>query len=169
MGYLSILLTESSKKIFTIVFPFGYFECQVLPQGAKPTTDIFQSRMVGMFASMQGNRPYPYLDDIFHHKSNTFDECLGILTEIFERLGKHGMQVNLKKSELMAETPTLLGFELTPAESRSTFKRIEAILKLAKPNNKKRVRRINGIVKFIKKIYTKSRRNYAATHQFDQR
>ena len=65
MGYLSIPLTESSKKLFTIVFPFGYFECQVLPQGAKPATDIFQSRMVGMFASMWENRPYPYLDDIF--------------------------------------------------------------------------------------------------------
>ena len=41
MGYLSIPLTESSKNLFTIVFPFGYFECQVLPQGAKPATDFF--------------------------------------------------------------------------------------------------------------------------------
>ena len=99
---------------------------------------------------MHENRPYPYLDDIFHHKGNTFDECLGILIEIFERLGKHGMQVNLEKSELMAETLTLLEFELTWTGSRPTSKRIEAILKLGKPKNKKGVRRINGIVNFIK-------------------
>ena len=65
MGYLSIPLTESNKKLFTIVFPFVYFKYQVLPQGAKPATDIFQSRMVEMFASMWKNRPYPYLDDFF--------------------------------------------------------------------------------------------------------
>ena len=120
------------------------------PQGAKPATDIFQSRMVGMFASMRENRPYPYLDDIFYHKGKTFDECLGILEEIFDRLEKHGMQVNLEKSELMAETLTLLGFQLTRTGSRPTSKRIEAILKLGKPKDKRGVRRINGIVNFIK-------------------
>ena len=60
------------------------------------------------------------------------------------------MQVNLEKSELMAKTFTLLGFELTRTGSRPTSKRIEAILKLGKPKNKKGVRRINGIVNFIK-------------------
>ena len=42
MGYLSIPLTKRSMKLFTIVFPFGYFECQVLPEGARLATDIFQ-------------------------------------------------------------------------------------------------------------------------------
>ena len=60
------------------------------------------------------------------------------------------MQVNLEKSELMAETLTLLGFQLTRTGSRPTSKRIEAILKLDKPKNKKGVRRINGILNFIK-------------------
>ena len=91
MGYLSTLLTKWSMELFTIVFPFGYFECQVLPQGAKPATDIFQSRIVGMFASMREDRPYPYLDDISRHKGKTFDECLGILLEIFKRLKDNNM------------------------------------------------------------------------------
>ena len=60
------------------------------------------------------------------------------------------MQVNLDKSELMAETLTLLELELTQTRSRPTSKRIEAILKLVKPKNKKGVRPTNGIVNFIK-------------------
>ena len=86
---------------------------------------------------MREERPYLYLDDIFHHKGNTFDECLGILTEIFKRLQDNGMQVNLKKSKLMAETLTLLGFELTRTGFRSMAARIEAILKFGQPKDKR--------------------------------
>ena len=42
--YLSIPLDDAARKLLTIVFPFGYFECLVLPQGVKPATDIFQAR-----------------------------------------------------------------------------------------------------------------------------
>ena len=83
MGYLSIPLDDAARKLLTIVLPFGYFECLVLPQGVKSATDIFQARMVSIFASMQMNRPCPYLVDIFHYKRETFDECLQILNEIF--------------------------------------------------------------------------------------
>ena len=106
--------------------------------------------MAGIFASMRENRPYPYLNNIFHHKGKIFDECPGFLSKHFDRIGKHGMQVNLEKSELMAETLTLLGFQLTRTGSRPTAKRIKAILKLGKPKDKRGVRRINGIVNFIK-------------------
>ena len=69
MGYLSIALTEPSKKILTIVMPFGFFECCVLPMGVSPATDKFQARMVGLFASMsKETRPDPYIDDILHAK-----------------------------------------------------------------------------------------------------
>ena len=42
MRSLSIPLDEAVRKLLTIVFPFGYFDCLVLPQGVKPATDIFQ-------------------------------------------------------------------------------------------------------------------------------
>jgi hypothetical protein len=66
MGYLSIPLTDESKALLTIVTMFGFFECCVLPMGVKPGTDIFQSRMVGVFQPMRENRPKPYIGDIFH-------------------------------------------------------------------------------------------------------
>ena len=42
MGYLSMPLQGPSKTTLTIIMPFGLFECQVLPQGVKPATDIVQ-------------------------------------------------------------------------------------------------------------------------------
>ena len=82
MDYLSIPFDDAAHELLTSVFPCGYFECLVLSQGVKPATDIFQVRMVGIFAGMQMNRPLPYLDDIFHYKGKTFSECLKILDKI---------------------------------------------------------------------------------------
>ena len=101
MSYLSIPLTDETKKILTIVTMFGIFECCVLPMGIKPATDIFQSRMVGIFHGMP-NKPNPYIDDIFYGKGEDFDSHLSILDDIFQHLSDHSMQVNLDKSELCA-------------------------------------------------------------------
>jgi hypothetical protein len=46
MGYPSIPLNDESKKILTIVMPFGAFEYLTLPMGVMPASDLFQARMV---------------------------------------------------------------------------------------------------------------------------
>jgi hypothetical protein len=118
--------------------------------GIKPATDIFQSRMVGLFQSMQESKPKPYIDDIFHGKGNTFNEHLSILDEICTRLEEAGMQANLDKSKLCAIEVDHLGFTLQKDGFRPMKKRVEAILKLAPPTKVKKVRRLLGIINFIK-------------------
>ena len=49
MGYLSLPLDEPSKVIITSIMPFWLFECQVLPQGVKPASDIFQGQTTLLF------------------------------------------------------------------------------------------------------------------------
>ena len=95
MGYLSILRTTETQKLLTIITPFGFFECCVLPMGIKLATDIFQSRMVGIFLSMQTNKPNPYINDIFLDNGHDFESHLTILDEIFQWLKDAGMQVNM--------------------------------------------------------------------------
>ena len=99
---------------------------------------------------MQMNRPCPYLDDIFQ----TFDKCLQILDEIFERPSEAGMQLNLDKSHIMAIQVELLGFILMRTGAKPIPKRIEAILKLAPPENVRGCWRIIGIINFIKNHIT---------------
>jgi hypothetical protein len=133
MGHLSIPLTPETQKLLTIVTPFGFFECLVLPMGIKPATDIFQSRMVGIFLSMRTNKPNPYIDDIFHGKGHDFKSHLTILDEIFQRLKDAGMQVNLTKSTLCSKEVEFLGFALKETGFQPTKKRIEASSKLLHP------------------------------------
>jgi hypothetical protein len=83
MGYLSIPLTPETQKLLTIVTRFCFFKCCVLPMGVRPATDIFQSRMVGIFISVKTNKANPYIDGIFLGKGKDFDGHLIILDEIF--------------------------------------------------------------------------------------
>jgi hypothetical protein len=52
MGYLHINLAQSARNIFTVVMSFGFYKCTKLQMGVMPATDIFQSRMVSVFADM---------------------------------------------------------------------------------------------------------------------
>ena len=94
MGYLSIPVSENAQKILMIVVLFGFFECLVLPMGVTPTTDIFQVRMVLVFASMGENWPSPYINDILLTKGATFEDHLCLLEMCLKLLMDAGMQVN---------------------------------------------------------------------------
>ena len=68
MGYPSIPLNDDARKILTILMPFGAYECLTLPMGVMPASDLFQARMVHIFADKNNKRPFPYIDDILHFK-----------------------------------------------------------------------------------------------------
>jgi len=98
MGHPSIPLDEETRSILTIITPFGAYECLTLPMGVMPASDIFQARMVDLFANMGKNRPYPYIDDILHFKGDTFEEHILILGQILQLFESIGMQVSAEKS-----------------------------------------------------------------------
>ncbi len=108
--------------------PFGLFECQVLPMGVKPATDIFQSRIVRLFAPMQDCAPSSYLDDNLHIKGKDFIEHLSILDEVLTQIEEAKLQVNAKKSTWCANTLEFLGFVSYPDGYAPLPKSVETII-----------------------------------------
>lgn len=102
--------------------------------GIKPATNIFQSRMAGIFQPFENIRLNPYIDDIFHQKGENFEDYLSIPNTIFAHLEEAGRQVNLNKSKLCSKKVNFLGFELTQTGRQPTCKRIKAILKICHPS-----------------------------------
>ncbi len=150
MGYLHIRLSQASQELLIIVMPIGFYSCTVLPMGVMPATDIFQSRMVSIFADMGPEKPIPYINDIIHSKGATFKLHLDILDKIFQHLGKAGMQVDTDKSKFFRQALKFLGFTLTPTGYHPLKKRVEAIMQNLPPKNVKNVRHFSGVIKFIK-------------------
>jgi hypothetical protein len=73
MGYYSMPLSPEAKKLCVISLPWGLFQYEVLPQGIKPATDIFQQRMGALFTDvpvvimyMDNSIVFGYLDFNLH-------------------------------------------------------------------------------------------------------
>jgi hypothetical protein len=58
MGYYHIKLCLDSKKLCTLVFPFGKYKMQCLPMGLCNSHDIFQEKMSELFEGFEFVRTY---------------------------------------------------------------------------------------------------------------
>ena len=52
MGYWAMRLNERSRKICTIIFPWGLYQYNYIPMGLLSATFIFQGRMMQLFSDM---------------------------------------------------------------------------------------------------------------------
>ena len=58
MGYYHIKLCPQSKRLYTIILPWGKYEYQKLPMGLCNSPDIFQEKMNELFSSLEYVRSY---------------------------------------------------------------------------------------------------------------
>ena len=62
MGYYHIRLDAESKKLCTLIFPWGKYEMQCLPMGLCNSPDIFQEKMSTLMEDLDFVRTY--IDDL---------------------------------------------------------------------------------------------------------
>ena len=66
-----------SKRLCTIITPWGKYEYQHLPMGLCNSPDIFQERMFKLFSDLEFVQAYIY--DLLVMSCSTFEEILNIL------------------------------------------------------------------------------------------
>ena len=111
MGYYHIELSPDSKKLCTIVLPWGKYEYQRLPMGLCNSPDIFQEKMNTLMGDLEYVRAY--IDDLLILTKGSFIDHLNKLEEIFKRLKQAGLKVNAKKSFFAQEELEYLGYWIT--------------------------------------------------------
>ena len=111
MGYYHITLSPFSKRLCTIVTPFGKYEYQRLPMGLSNSPDIFQEKISDLMSGLDFVRAY--IDDILIISSSTWDDHLNKLDKVFSRLSDAGLKVNAKKSFFGKPELEYLGFWIT--------------------------------------------------------
>jgi len=85
-----------SKRLCTIVLPWGKFEYQKLPMGLCNSPDIFQEKMNELFVGLDYVRAY--IDDLLIISNGTFDDHLEKLDKVFNKLQTAGFKINAEKS-----------------------------------------------------------------------
>jgi hypothetical protein len=82
MGYYSMPLDDDTKKLCVISLPWGLFQYEVLPQGIKPATDIFQQCMYALYHDM--SNVDIFLDNTMILGYDTFTVHLSNVTEVLK-------------------------------------------------------------------------------------
>ena len=80
VGHYHIELSPASKKLCTLVFPFGKYEMQRLPMGLCNSPDIFQEKMSMLFHRWEFVQTY--INDLLVLTKGTFDDHLEKLERV---------------------------------------------------------------------------------------
>ena len=153
MGYYHIELSAKSKQMCTIVFPFGKYEYQRIPMGLCNSPDIFQEKMSELMEGL--DYALTYLDDLLCITKGTFEDHLEKLERILARLQEAGLKVNATKSAFCQHELEYLGYWISREGIQPMKNKVEAIMKIAEPKNRRELRGFIGIVNYYRDMWIK--------------
>lgn len=151
MGYYHIVLTPNARKLCTIVLPWGKYEYNRLPMGVCNSPDIFQEKILELFEGIEFVRAY--LDDLLILTKGDWNDHLGKLETVLNRIANAGLKINAEKSFFGRSETEYLGFWITRDGIRPVAKKVEAIQQIDTPKTKKELRRFIGLVNYYRDMW----------------
>lgn len=148
-GYYQISLTEKARKISAFITPFGLYHYTVMPFGLCNAPATFQRIINYVIQGLIGI--YAYIDDIVII-SDTWEQHLSRVTELFQRLKDAGLTVNLAKSVFGSGTVVYLGHVVGQGKTRPKQANVEAILNFPTPTSRKSIMRFMGMTGFYRRF-----------------
>jgi hypothetical protein len=146
-GYWQLPLGEESKSITAFSTAEGLFEFNVLPFGLSTASAIFQRVMNGIFKDVEFVRVY--MDDIIIFSQNDL-EHRDHLEKTFSILKKAGLAVNMKKCHFFKTEINFLGVKIDQDGVHPNSEKIDAILKITPPKDKKSLQQFLGVVNYYR-------------------
>jgi Reverse transcriptase (RNA-dependent DNA polymerase) len=153
MGYYRIELSPHSKRLCTIILPWGKYEYQCLPMGLCNSPDIFQEKMSTLMQDLEYVRAY--IDDLLIITHGSFGEHIDKLKVVLGRLRDAGLKVNAKKSFFAREELEYLGYWITRKGIKPTLSKVKAIGAIEAPQTKKQLRRFIRMVNYYRDMWGK--------------
>ena len=144
-AYLQIELDESSKKLTCINTHKGLFEVQRLPFGVKSAPGIFQRFMDKLISGIPG--VFAYLDDVIIVSKN-IEEHKVRLFEIFDRIEKWGLKIQLEKCNFFKEKLKFLGHIVSKSGIEPDPEKKKKISDLARPKDVKELKSFMGTINY---------------------
>ena len=120
---------------------------QRLPMGLCNSPDIFQEKMSELFDGLEFVRTY--IDDLLCLTKGTFEDHLEKLKRILARLQQAGLKVNANKLFFARSELEYLGYWITCNGIKPLPAKVQAIMRIDKPKNRKELRSFIGIINYL--------------------
>ncbi|KAM8771398.1 retrovirus-related Pol polyprotein from transposon 297 [Acanthopagrus schlegelii] len=146
-GYWQVPLSEKAREIAAFITPTGLYSYTVMPFGLRNAPATFQRLMNMVVGDLEGCSVY--LDDVVIY-SESWDDHLGRITKLFDRLAHANLTVNLAKCEFAKATVTYLGRVVGQGMVAPVRAKVQAIDDYAPPPTKKALMRFLGLVGYYR-------------------
>ena len=120
--------------------------------GLCNSPDIFQEKMSELMIGLEFVRAY--LDYILII-SKAFEDNLNHLEAVFTRLNEAGLKVNASKSHFCEAEVQYLGYVINRKAIQPSMKKVEAILNIGMPKNRRQLRGFVGMVNYYRDMWCK--------------
>ena len=150
-GYWQVELKEEDRYKTAFCTRSGLYQFKVMSFGLCNAPATFERLMETVLRGLQWKECLVYLDDIIIF-GRTFDETLGRLSRVFDRIQDAGLKLNPKKCALFKKEVKFLGHIVTPEGVRTDPAKIEAVEKWPTPRSTKDVRSFLGLASYYRKF-----------------
>ena len=145
------MLSDESKELCTINTPHGLYRYTRLPMGIKVSPDYAQSVIMKI---LDGLDVAAYIDDCGLWTDGSFEDHLKLVNEVLKRLlADANMKCNPLNCDWFIQETDFLGHWMTPKGVKPMRKKIDAVLKMGRPENQSQVRSFIGCVNFYRSMF----------------
>ena len=150
-GYWQVAMDEKDAEKTAFITESGLFQFKVLPFGLCNAGATFQRLMQLALAGLSWEMVLVYIDDLIVH-SKSFEEHLGHLKEVFEKLRNAGLKMSPKKCNFFRREVIFLGHIVNEDGVKTDPSKINAVNEWPQPTTVKDVQAFLGLCGYYRKF-----------------
>uniref|UniRef100_A0A3B1J8K5 Gypsy retrotransposon integrase-like protein 1 n=1 Tax=Astyanax mexicanus TaxID=7994 RepID=A0A3B1J8K5_ASTMX len=150
-GYNQVPVEEKDKSKTAFCTPFGLFEFNRMPFGLCNAPGTFQRLMERIFGDCRYQSVLLYLDDVIVF-SQTVEEHLERLEEVFSRLQKQNLKVKLSKCQFFQHQVSYLGHVVSAEGVTTDPAKIEVVKEWKSPSHLAELRSFLGFASYYRRF-----------------
>jgi hypothetical protein len=148
-GFYNIKLSENSSDLCTFNSPYGCYKFLRCPFGISVAPEVFQRYSESAFGDIPG--VIVYCDDLLIC-GDTEEEHDAVLKKVFERAREHNVRFNNNKFQYKLKEVKYFGHIFSEQGMKIDPDRVNAIINMKSPNNKKELQTFLGMVNYLRKF-----------------
>ena len=148
-GYYQVELDFKSRLLTTFTTPFGRYSYKRLPFGLKSANEVFHKYMTQMFENIEG--VIVLFDDLLIY-GKTLDAHNTALINVLNRAREVNVQLNSKKCKYGKSEVNYMGHVIGVDGVKPDSSKVNDLLKLETPSDKKGIERLLGVVNYLTKF-----------------